>query len=904
LVCDPAHDRCVSPNQITVCAGRHDGDGCPFLPTVQGVCVGGACAPTGCGNAIVEPGEVCDDGNTKDGDGCSADCKSKETCGNGVLDRVKNEQCDCGMSGKLPGCNGPNSNAAGATCRPDCTFAHCGDGIADPGEQCDGADLKQQTCLSAGYYGSGTLACGPTCQLDPSGCERCGDGVVNGTEQCDGALVTTTCAELGFYGAGQPTCSQLCAWDTSGCGGHCGDGVRNGAEQCDGADLGSATGCTDLAFYAPGPIACTPACTFDTSMCAGSCGDGVVNGPEQCDGSSISTTCTALGFYTGGPPTCSPVCSWDSSSCSGRCGDGIVNGSEFCDGIPPANATCFDYGFDVGTLGCSSVCTPGLDDCDHLGWTVMRSDQSESFNKVWADRGDDVWVTGNALWHWDGAFWTSTPKPAVGIWGRSGTDLYVTTTQGVEHWDGTTWTVVLDAGGHTFNALWGSGANLFAGTIDSQLFHFDGTSWSAATMPGIITTALWGTSPTDVYAVVQRSLYHFDGTGWTSTGVTADAGWSVSPTDAYASSDLSGLFHFDGVSWTIVAPPSLVGTASAASGTGDADGFIVNGAALGRWDGYRWLYTTPLVSGQGLRSIWMVRPGLGFAVGGSLIARYRSGTWQPKVTGVGTILSVVSPREIVGVGGDFASTFDGTTWTTQPLALSPAAVWASSLTNAFVVGVPTGAQGALEHFDGTSWSNVNLPGSNGVLSAVWGSGPGDVYVGGASGELRHYNGSSWSKVTIPTSEVITSLWGTGPTNVYAGGSAGSAAILHYDGTNWTTMALPNAVIDAIVAGGTGPNDVWAMGDQVPWHYDGSSWKVFAAPFTTVGLVGPVGPSDVWFYTSSQESPLVHWDGARFEPVEIDVTNAYLTHVATSSGHTYFVNARNDLFDLARSCNCL
>lgn len=39
-----------------------------------------------CGNKVTEEGELCDDGNTKDGDGCSADCKSNESCGNGILE--------------------------------------------------------------------------------------------------------------------------------------------------------------------------------------------------------------------------------------------------------------------------------------------------------------------------------------------------------------------------------------------------------------------------------------------------------------------------------------------------------------------------------------------------------------------------------------------------------------------------------------------------------------------------------------------------------------------------------------------------------------------------------------------------------------------------------------------------
>src|SRR5438045_7501455 len=50
----------------------------------QGVCVDIG----GCGDGIIntDKGEVCDDGNVQDGDGCSADCRSNETCGNGIRD--------------------------------------------------------------------------------------------------------------------------------------------------------------------------------------------------------------------------------------------------------------------------------------------------------------------------------------------------------------------------------------------------------------------------------------------------------------------------------------------------------------------------------------------------------------------------------------------------------------------------------------------------------------------------------------------------------------------------------------------------------------------------------------------------------------------------------------------------
>jgi cysteine-rich repeat protein len=54
----------------------------------------GACLLQRCGNTFVEAGEICDDGNTVGSDGCSADCRSNEMCGNGIVDAALGEQCD------------------------------------------------------------------------------------------------------------------------------------------------------------------------------------------------------------------------------------------------------------------------------------------------------------------------------------------------------------------------------------------------------------------------------------------------------------------------------------------------------------------------------------------------------------------------------------------------------------------------------------------------------------------------------------------------------------------------------------------------------------------------------------------------------------------------------------------
>src|SRR5689334_1793571 len=88
-----------------------------------------------CGNAHMDDGEVCDDGNNIDGDGCSHDCKSNEKCGNGTLDQpikdsaghvvasdARNEDCD------TPLAMDPKS---GLFCSAVCKFEKCGNGVID-----------------------------------------------------------------------------------------------------------------------------------------------------------------------------------------------------------------------------------------------------------------------------------------------------------------------------------------------------------------------------------------------------------------------------------------------------------------------------------------------------------------------------------------------------------------------------------------------------------------------------------------------------------------------------------------------------------------------------------------------------------------------------------------------------
>src|SRR5689334_7863521 len=79
-VCAPSRGSCVFPEQLTACMALTSGEPCSYAGTPHGLCLDGACIGVGCGNGVRDPHEVCDDGNTRSGDGCSSDCTSNESC--------------------------------------------------------------------------------------------------------------------------------------------------------------------------------------------------------------------------------------------------------------------------------------------------------------------------------------------------------------------------------------------------------------------------------------------------------------------------------------------------------------------------------------------------------------------------------------------------------------------------------------------------------------------------------------------------------------------------------------------------------------------------------------------------------------------------------------------------------
>jgi len=113
-----------------------------------------------CGNAIVEAGEQCDDGNTRNNDGCSSTCQNEvAACPDGIIQAWAGEQCDDNNRDYTDACT-------------NCRTARCGDGYVHSGvEQCDDGNRSSgDGCNSNCQVESVTGSCGSA--QDTATCSR------------------------------------------------------------------------------------------------------------------------------------------------------------------------------------------------------------------------------------------------------------------------------------------------------------------------------------------------------------------------------------------------------------------------------------------------------------------------------------------------------------------------------------------------------------------------------------------------------------------------------------------------------------------------------------------------------------------------------------------------------------
>jgi fibro-slime domain-containing protein len=302
------------------------GDGCSGACTLEPnfICPtpGQPCLSTiVCGDGNVTGGEVCDDGNAESGDGCPETCDTIEpgwVCETAGSPCVRQDPC------KLPippvSCLPPPPPAA----------VFCGDGtVNQSSESCDDGNAKP------GDGCSGLCTIEPHWSCPPSGgpCSStilCGNGSREVGESCDDGNTTAGdgCSAQCLIESGDwvcPTPGQPCQRVS-----FCGDGRIKGAETCDDANTKPGDGCDANCQKEAGWLCLTPG-----QPCARVevCGDAKISGSkgEVCDdgntqdGDGCSADCRFVESGWSCPVPGRPCQS------AVRCGDGRVTGNEECD---------------------------------------------------------------------------------------------------------------------------------------------------------------------------------------------------------------------------------------------------------------------------------------------------------------------------------------------------------------------------------------------------------------------------------------------------------------------------------------------------------------------------------------------------------------------------------------------
>ena len=304
-----------------------------------------------CGNGVAETGEACDDGNSSNNDGCLNSCQIA-SCGDGFVNPV-NEDCDGSALGGET-CTSLGEGSGTLACKPDCSYnvsgcAVCGNSIVEGAEVCDNTNLDGADCTDVGYNNPAGATCSAACDVvNYDGCiNTCGDGLVEPGEDCDGdgignggetaacdANCTTVMCDDGVCNVTAGENNVNCPED---CSANCGNGVAESGEDCDMGDLAGGT-CVTENFDA-GTLTCTGGCVYNTGGCTFVCGNGSINGNEVCDDTNLAgVDCTSQGFTNPVGATCSATCDVVVfTGCDNTCGDGLVEPGEACDGDGAGN---------------------------------------------------------------------------------------------------------------------------------------------------------------------------------------------------------------------------------------------------------------------------------------------------------------------------------------------------------------------------------------------------------------------------------------------------------------------------------------------------------------------------------------------------------------------------------------
>jgi hypothetical protein len=253
-----------------------------------------------------------------------------------------------------------------------------------------------------------------------------------------------------------------------------------------------------------------------------------------------------------------------------------------------------------------------------------------------------------------------------------------------------------------------------------------------------------------------------------------------------------------------------------------------------------------------------------------------SGDSASDVIAVGNGILNIQPQGWTAV--PLAYRWNGSAWQALPVPSSFTSsslvhVKAFSPTDAWAIGV--GASGSLSaataaYWNGTSWSQVSTGFTTSLgltMNVITGSSASDVWAAGIAQSagyhnkvrhsvMLHYDGTSWSQVNVPDTGGVTDVAAISPANAWAVGGDGS--VLHWDGAAWTVTA--KFIVGGPAIAAASATSIWIAGIYVNnvlsvAHFNGSAWSTRPAPagISTVTGGSAISSGSAWFGGAFWES---------------------------------------------------
>jgi photosystem II stability/assembly factor-like uncharacterized protein len=176
-----------------------------------------------------------------------------------------------------------------------------------------------------------------------------------------------------------------------------------------------------------------------------------------------------------------------------------------------------------------------------------------------------------------------------------------------------------------------------------------------------------------------------------------------------------------------------------------------------------------------------------------------------------------------------------------------------------------GDNGTLIHYDGASWTRVQLPSPTYDLYAIICLASGEIFVAGENGIVLHRDeAGSWTYSYPGKPNTIRALWepsASSATGIVACGDVGR--LLRFDGSRWKSISSPTTLPLYCIWGGAA-DDFWTAGNLpgVLWHYVNDEWdSVNTSVITsqTFRALWGFGPDSV--YAAGSDGKVLFYDGS-------------------------------------------